>query len=133
MSTSICKQIKALGGVSEVIIKSVACLGNAADNATKQARHDKHNAGWKENDYPESYTHSPDFRPDLVQDFNLQTMLYEPYIADKHRFRVYMPLRKNRVEVNTKYMNQIIQIVAKHIPEGSQTEVSYFLFIKILY
>lgn len=119
------KSTKVVGTFAEDIVKSVGLLGEGLEIFSSKAAKDRHNPKWKEMDFPESYTHSPDFRPDLVQDFCFQTALYDPYIADKHRFRVYMPLRKNKAEVNTKYMNQIINIVAKHMPEEFKSDVRF--------
>ncbi len=61
--------------------------------------------------------HSEDFKPELKQDWSVDDMLSHLFVKEKEQVwsRLYMPLRYNRMETNTKYIEQIINIVAKYI------------------
>ncbi len=62
--------------------------------------------------FPEQ--HSPDFRPDLVQDYgNITNGFYSKYVNHEDYYRQYMPLRQLDPEVNTKYIAQMIEILQK--------------------
>jgi len=100
--------------MSKTFLKFATHVGERLDKVQTIFSANRLYSGWREKGFPEQ--HSPDFRPELIQDFYFQTAMYMPYINSKDYYRVYMPLRLNRVEANTKYMNQIIGVVNKYTP-----------------
>lgn len=69
-------------------------------------------APWREMGLPEQ--HSPDFRPELKQEFSINDCIYPFYVSPIEVDRTYMPFRFLRPEVNTKYMGQILKILNKY-------------------
>lgn len=109
--------------MSKALIRVATHVGEYFDKAYLISMAKRTKTEWKKDGYPEQ--HSPDFKPELIQDHFFQTAMYVPYISDKDYYRVYMPLREDKPEENTKYINDIIQVVNKYIPHL----VSNFFYI----
>jgi hypothetical protein len=97
----------------KTLVKSVGQFGAYLEaniaNYSKQLRH----APWKEYGYPEQ--HSPDFRPDLKNEFSINDCIYPFYVSPMEVDRVYMPFRHTKAEVNTKYLGQILKVINKYV------------------
>lgn len=66
--------------------------------------------------------HSEDFRPDLKQNFSFEDSYFCFYVSDKEYYRLNMPLRRNKEEINTKYISTIISVVSEFIDLESKEE-----------
>lgn len=113
--------------MQRLFIKNVAHIGNYINSKIPTDSYYTDNTEYKSLGFDP--IHSPDFRPELKQDFSPSDVHYEHYISLKDKYRVYMPLRYNYMETNTKYLNQILKVIENYC----QHLVSYFFYYFFLF
>lgn len=94
------------------VLNCIAKLGGCIDSIC--VKYDKHLTEKKPlGNFPE--IHSDDFMPELKQEFHFQDALYKRYLTQKEMHRVYMPLRHNKPDINTKYLDKILDVVMEKL------------------
>ena len=94
------------------VLNYIAKLGGCIDSLC--VKYDRHLTEKKPlGHFPEM--HGDDFMPELKQEFHFQDALYKRYLTEKEMHRVYMPLRHNQPDINTKYLDKILDVVMEKL------------------